>query len=214
MSQSNSTSISTAIKIVALLWERGDPYPYTNDAETEMQVTTTSKQLLAFALRGGAYFHLNSQRRFNSPVDASYIADVSILVPTSKSSAVGAASWTVQDFGKFKPYWELLADAANAGDGKKVSAYLFSLGIGNPAVSVAIGLGMNSSLVVKDATGHDIALKANDSAEILLLPTRRGSADLSVQWTKDHKGFNIGIISNFSGGDFDFSLHTGAAGSP
>jgi hypothetical protein len=182
-----------------------------------MQVIATSKQLLAFAFLGGAYVDILSFDTFPnvSGFTSRTITPVDFMVPTSKSSASGATSFSVQDFEKLKPYWELLADAANGADGKKVSAYMFSMrGREVQSVSAAIELGKNSSVVVKDAMGHDITLKANEVAEILLLAKRQGSADLSVQWTKDHKDFNKGTISNFSGGDFKFSLHTGAAGSP
>jgi hypothetical protein len=214
--QSNSSSMSAAINIVALLWEHGEPYPSIADAETEMQVMETSKKLLAFALDGGAYITIQPVgggylRRISEnmvSVSRSSMTIVSIMVPTSQSSAVGAGSWKLQNFGELKPYWELLADAAN-NDSKKINAYMFSAGGDDASVSVAIGIGTNSSLVVKNTTGGDVTLKSDKVSEILLQPVGRGVRDLSVQWTKDHQ-VSRGKISNFSGGDFKFSLHVAA----
>jgi hypothetical protein len=210
--------MSVAIRIVALLWEHGSPYPSITDAETEMQVMETSKKLLAFALNGGGYITVRSAgggylRHISEnkvSVSRSSMTFVSIMVPTSQSSAVGAASWELQNFGQLKPYWELLADVANKSDGKKINAYMFSADGDDVSVSVAIRIGTNSSLVVKNTTGGDVTLKSDEVSEILLQPVGRGVRDLSVQWTKDHQVSDKGKISNFSGGDFKFSLHVAA----
>jgi hypothetical protein len=114
------------------------------------------------------------------------------------------------------PYWDLLADAANSADIKKISVYMISPEIGSPtgqSIDVAIHFGANSTLVVKDDAGQEITLKGRDAAEVLLLPMRRGSTNLSAQWTKDRKAFNKGTISGFSGGGFTFALHTDSTGS-
>jgi hypothetical protein len=217
-SQSNSSSMSEALRIVGLLWEHGETYSSINDAETGMQVMETSKKLLAFALDGGAYISLNSPPRWlirSTDISENMVTHspssrptVSIMVPTSQSSAVGTAYWNLQNFGKLKPYWELLADAANKSDLKKIGAYMFSADhVDDESVSAAIKIGTNSSLVVRNTTGGDVTLKSDVVSEILLQPVGRGTRDLSVQWTKDHEVSSSGNISNFSGGDFKFSLH-------
>jgi hypothetical protein len=204
MSESSSKSIHAAIRIVLQFWEEGDPYPNLNDADTEMQVLATSKELLAFALNGGAYIELRAPP-IVFPGDR-ISTTMTIWVPAGKSGATGS-SLPPEQFGRLKPYWDLLADAANAADTTKLSGYMFSGSTNGPPNNAAIRLGAKSSLIVKSEAGNDITLKANDRAEILLLPMRRGSRDLSVQWTKDNQAFK-GTISNFSGKDFEFSLHT------
>jgi hypothetical protein len=205
MSESNSRSIDLAIQIVLQLWKQGDPYPNLDDADTETQVSATSKELLAFALNGGAYIELRASP-FIFPRDE-VAPMLTIWVPAGKSGATGS-SLSPEQFGRLKPYWDLLADAANAADSKELSGYMFSGSTNGPPINAAIRLGEKSSLVVKSESGNDITLKANDGAEIFLLPMSRRAGELSVQWTKDRQAFNKGTITNFSGKGFEFSLHT------
>jgi hypothetical protein len=211
MSEPNSRSIGIAIQMVFQFWKEGEPYPNLNDADIETQVLATSKELLAFALQGGAYIELRqspifSSTDFNTARKGRFSStNVTFWVPAGKSGATGS-SLTPEEFGRLKPYWDMLADAANAADGKKLSGYMFSSSTNNP-INVAISFGKDSSLVVKSESGNDFTLKSNDGAEIFLLPKSRIPGELLVQWTKDHRAFNKGVISNFSGTDFAFSMH-------
>jgi acyl transferase domain-containing protein len=199
MSESNSSSMSNAVEIVLQWWKDRGSGSYIADNETSMQVLASSKELLAFAFHGGVNIEVARPR-------ATFPTNVTVWIPTSKSTATGL-SLTPQEFGELKPYWELLADAANEADNKKVSEYMFRMFGGEGDFSAAISMGKKSFLGIKSETGNDITLKASDAAEMFLLP-KRGSGDLLVRWTKDHQTLNNGTISGFSGQDFGFSLHT------
>ena len=213
MSQPTFDSISSAAQIVDQLWAEGDPFPNDIDSVVEMQVLTTSKELLSFAFRSGAYLQLDTLLHTIRPGNVGPTnPSFSILVPMSKTSARFEGSWTLDGFSKLKPYWALLTDAANGGDKNMIAEYMFSsFGPTSSSAGVTITLGANSSLQVKDDLGNELVLKAGDATAILLLPVRRGSSDLPVQWSKGPTS-NKGTILQFSGGGFSLSLHQDAPG--
>jgi hypothetical protein len=215
MSDTNSRSVSTAVKIVLQWWEERSRRSGQGDVETEKRVLASSKELLEFAFRGGVNIQLASAANVSE-------SDGRMKVQFSKSpyffwklpaniGATDLASQSPEEFEQLKPYWELLNDAANAADSKKVAEYMF---LGDPILTAAIHLGENSRIVYKSRGGDQIVL-TDPSDEISLLPKFQSSdGDLWLNWSNNNNGKagDGGTILSFSGQHFTFTLNTDSTG--
>jgi hypothetical protein len=204
-------SLKAASAIVAAWWSLPSSASWRRklNADTRDNVTATTKRILSFGFDSGMYIDLSSRPDFTKNRGSgypTYSSTVEIWVPTSKTGADGAASFSINDFASFSPYWDLLADAANSGDLAKITSRMIREGIrieGQNAI-IDVSLSGQSELVVKNSSGEEHNLKGSEISKVKMWAG--GTGLLSVEWNDGNASKARGSIVRFLGGGFKFSL--------
>jgi hypothetical protein len=210
VTQSTPNALMTSANVVQQLAE----YPSFASDDGNV-VSATLKQLLSFILKNGGFIsieYLDYTLYGRNDVYATGHWKTTLWVPTDK---VGGARSGV-DLGpprklqNLEQYWELLREAANAGDEPAMRNLVLRPSFRpapSPEVSVQLGLGSTSEIVVKvDSDEKQRILTQKDTRDVLLSSASRNGGALKVHWVDQEKRTLEGTVVQFDGANFSVSL--------
>lgn len=213
-SQTSTNALISSTLIVRRMSSRGS----FADGDDGNVVNELAKQLLLFIFRNDGYVALQVDDYPRTGETWAQRERILIWVPTDRAGGRSRGhSFERVEFEKFRPYWELLAAAANDSDETAVRQRMprlrtFSSRDGKLVSMIRLGFGENSALTVQaDDEAEKRIIRKADATEVYLLPSShspfsRATDILKVRLVDRNKRAVDGKVIDFAGGGFIFSL--------
>lgn len=211
-------SLHTAIDILWAWWSE-DPHRIRGATVDRGELMAVSKQLLSFAVKNGIYFTTSDLQDwfFVDPSNTEDDRDPRPLriIAWIQESTVAHRYWSASDFARFEPYWNLMQEAANAGDIGGLRKLLLRSELPSTPVedqiwslTVRIIVPPRGQVSVVDDSGLTKVIAAAQLEDSLLdLLAERDERKIRATWTEKGGPTVSGVVTRFSGTGFQLSLH-------
>jgi len=219
--------IDTIADIISLMPSSSLDRLVTKSRAGDEEFQAICKDLILHAATNGLFFQLTYPQSFlrdqirladeddRSSRPAPPATAIQMMLSTSKTSASGVGSLTINEFRKLEAYWTLLSELANGGDIARLRLLLMREGQTNRAsvgqnrvrVSISAEDGATVTVVEEGGVKKELDLKTLERAHVASTSTDSFSdPEASISWFDERDAVISARLEGLKGTNYKFSL--------